>query len=366
MDSGPGHPWVGLGKTKGEIIDRYGDLLAESVIDVLQKWGDTPRGSLPQDPVELIKLGLSSPMRAFVKQEPHAADKVTTGRLRLIIMVPVHLVLAEMLIFGTQNNEEIAHWASTPSKPGFGLSEDHQVATIWNEVESRPEELAEADVSGFDFSLCEEFFLCDANRRVRLAGAPLDSVFANAVYNAHHVMCRAVYTLSDGRMFKQLTPGVMKSGRYVTSSTNSFIRVMLARAIGSSWCIAMGDDSLEAVIADAISKYKRLGLHIKFYRTVPRLLSFDFCSHRFEEGVAWPSKPGKMLYNLLSHAGSEFEKIQLFQQWYFEMRHHPDVDAWVRVIERSGWAAQNNVNDGQQNQASAQTQQPTEEETTSL
>lgn len=359
-ESGPGHPWVRLGKTKGEIMDKYGDMLAQATVDVLRKLGGAPRGTLPETPVELIRQEFSAPMRVFVKSEPHGEDKVRTGRLRLIIMVPVHLVLAEMLIFGTQNNEEISHWDEIPSKPGFGLSEDHQITKLWNEVKSRKETLAEADVSGFDFCLCEQFFLFDAERRVRLSGASPGSVFENVVYNMHHVMCRAVYTLSNGRMFQQLEPGVMKSGRYVTSSTNSFIRVMLARAIGSSWCIAMGDDSLESLVPDAVEKYKRLGINIKFLREVNQHpLKFEFCSHVFSGGNAWPSKPGKMLYNLLSQGGTTRFKYQQFQQWYFEMRHHPDVDTWVRAIERCGWATQNN---GKQQDQEEATQCATKEE----
>lgn len=341
-DSGPGHPWVELAKTKGEIIDRYREMLVDAVLETVELWGNTPHGSLPEDPVELIEKGFSAPMRTFVKNEPHASDKIESGRLRLIIMVPMHLVLAEMLIFGTQNNEEIAHWAEIPSKPGLGLAEDHHIKSIFEEVDAQREKVAQADVSGFDFSLCEEFFKYDAKRRVRLAGAEEKSIFANACYNAHHVMCRAVYALSDGRMFKQLHPGVMKSGRYVTSSTNSFIRVMLAFCIGALWAIAMGDDSLETAVDDAQQRYARLGLTVKFYDLIGCPTSFDFCSHIFQDGVAWPSKPGKMLYNLLSQSGTESQLIQQFQQWFFEMRHHPQVDEWTRVIERSGWAAQNN------------------------
>lgn len=358
-DSGPGHPWVALGKTKGEIMDRYPLVLAQEVIRVVTLWATTPRGTLPPDPVDLIRLGLSDPMRVFIKSEPHGKDKIDTGRLRLIIMVPVHLVLAEMLIFGTQNNEEIAHWADIPSKPGFGLSEDLQIKKIWEEVTSRPEELAEADVSGYDFCLDDYMFQLDAERRVRLAGASLDSLFANACFNAHFVMCRAVYCLSDGRMYKQLHAGVMKSGRYVTSSTNSFIRVMLAHAVGAAWCIAMGDDSLESHVDGAVEKYARYGIRIKFIRKVSRTpMKFEFCSHIFSQGVAWPSNPGKMLYNLLAQGFSERQMLTLFQQWVFEMRHHPDVDNWIRAIEHCGWAVQNN---GQQNPKTETTTEAEEE-----
>ena len=351
-DSGSGHPWTGLGKTKGEIIDKYPQLLIEAVITTLHLWCSTEAGTLSEDPCDLVKLGFSSPMRTFVKNEPHGHEKLTTGRVRLIIMVPMHLVLAEMLIHGTQNNVEIAHWDEIPSKPGLGLAEDSHIRKIDAEVRARTAPIAEADVSGFDFSLCDEFFRLDACRRVILAGAKQGTAFYNAVFNSHHVMNRAVFALSDGVMIKQLTPGIMKSGRYVTSSTNSFIRVLLAHAVGSKWCIAMGDDSLEEVVPNAIDRYRDLGVKVKFYNVVEK--EFEFCSHTFANGTAYPSKPGKMFYNLLNQRGTSDVLIGLFQQWFFEMRHHPDVDQWVNAIERSGWGAQNDGKERQQEESSAQ------------
>lgn len=348
--SGPGLPWIALGSTKGVVMDNYGELVITAVIETINAWAQPE--ALPEDPVELVRLGYSAPLRVFVKGEPHGIDKVREGRWRIIAMVPLHIVLAEMLIFGDQNEVEIAHWDHIPSKPGLGLAQDDHIAKLYDECVERLHngELAEADVSGYDFSLTETFFKMDAQRRARLAGAGEDHVFSRLLRNAHHVMTRSVFTLSDGRMYKQLTPGIMKSGRYVTSSTNSAIRVMLAHAIGARWCIAMGDDSLEEYVEGAAEAYARLGLRVKFYKKCSR--TFEFCSHTFEQGVAYPSKPGKMLYSLLSNKGTFNQKFDLFQQWAFEMRHHPRAQLWADVITRSGWATQNDTKQEQTTQCS--------------
>lgn len=341
--SGPGHPWVGLAPTKGAIIDNHSEMLIDAVLDTLRAWTSEPEGQLPEDAVDLIRGGYSAPMRVFVKAEPHGLDKVAQKRWRIIVMVPIHIVLAEMLIFGTQNEEEINHWDSIPSKPGLGLADDAHIRSILEEVKTKGVNgVAEADVSGYDFSLCDQFFQYDARRRVRLAGAEEGSLFSRAVYNAHHVLNRAVFALSDGKMYAQLKPGVMKSGRYVTSSTNSFIRVLLAHGIGARWCIAMGDDSLEDPVLEAAAKYKKLGVNVKFYTICDD--AFEFCSHTFTDGVAYPSKPGKMLYNLLSQNGDFTKKFMLIQQWGFEMRHHPDLDSWEDAITRCEWVTQNDGN----------------------
>lgn len=320
-------------------------MVIDAVEATLLQWASNPKGSLPEDPVELVKQGFSSPMRTFVKNEPHTQAKIESGRLRLIIMVPLHLVICEMALFGQQNEEEISHWDQVPSKPGFGLSEDSHISSMWSSVVPQLEKgnVAEADVSGYDFSLCERFFLYDAKRRYLLAGG--NNVFLeNAIFNCTHIMCRAVFALSDGRMFKQMSPGIMKSGRYVTSSTNSFIRVMLSRAIGSDWCYAMGDDSLEGYVEGAAEAYRKMGINVKFYKRCDK--TFEFCSHTFEGGKAYPTKPGKMVFNLLSQNGTHGFKCEVVHQFLHEMRHHPEVDDYYRVIWRSEWAAQSE--DGKQ------------------
>jgi len=320
-------------------------MLIDRVMEITHAWASTPRGTLPEDPVELVQAGYSDPMRVFVKNEPHGREKLESGRVRLIIMVPFHIVLAEMLLHGNQNRAEIGQWETCPSKPGIGLTEDAHIKTFFQSVEPLlcKGELVETDISGFDFCQTELMHLLDARRRVELAiGA--NEEYENAVYNNAHVMCRSVFALSDGRMFKQLIPGIMKSGRYVTSSTNSFIRVLLAHSIGSTFCVAMGDDALERKVGEAAKKYEKLGLRIKFIRQCEG--SFNFCSHDFVDGVAYPSNPGKMLYNLLHQNGTPEQKLEFFWQWAFEMRHHPDYELFVdSFIVRSGWSAQN---DGKQ------------------
>lgn len=347
-ESSPGHPWIAIARTKGEVIDKHQDALIDAVLYTVKKWRDTPRGTLPEDPVQLVREGYVSPLRVFVKNEPHGREKISTGRLRIITSVAIHVVIAEMLVFGTQNNIEIDHWDEIPSAPGLGLAIDEHLRMMCDRVATPLAEgmLAEADVSGFDFSLTARMFELDAERRVKCAQQRLDSQYANAVYNAHHVLTRSVFALSDGRMFKQDTPGVMKSGRYVTSSTNSFIRVMLARSIGAPFCIAMGDDSLEGHVDDAVARYEELGIRVKFYKRCNE--TFEFCSHTFAGGIAWPTNAGKMLFNLLNQkvVGEDAKNI-LFQQWAFEMRHHPEIDEWATVIERLGWWAQDTTINGQ-------------------
>lgn len=348
-DSGPGLPWTLLGRSKGEVIDQHGDLVVDATMELIEKLSTTKVGELPSDPVELIKQGWVTPLKVFVKNEPHSKEKLDTGRLRIIVAVPLHVVLAETLVFGVQNGVEINHWDQIPSAPGIGLAIDEHLEIMWKRTENKLKngELAEADISGFDFSLTEKMFELDGRRRIIAAGAEDNVKFTNLVQNLHHIMTHNVFTTSDGKMYAQIHGGIMKSGRYVTSSTNSFIRVLLACAAGSRETIAMGDDSLETYDAEAVKRYEKLGLKVKFYKRCSD--TFEFCSHTFANGRAWPSNPGKMAFNLLNQRGKNHqERVTLFQQWAFEMRYHPEFDRWVKIIERLGWWTQINTKDGQE------------------
>jgi len=100
----------------------------------------------------------------------------------------------------------------------------------------------------------------------------------------------------------------------------------------------MGDDSLEDYVDGAAEAYRKMGIHVKFYTKCTD--EFCFCSQTFRDGIAFPSTPGKMTFNLVQQGGEQSQKLAFFQQWAFEMRHSPDHDRWVAAIERSGWAAQ--------------------------
>lgn len=339
-DAGPGYPWVRLGSTKGEVLRKYPDVVADSVIDLIKSWSTFDGTNFPESPVELIKRGLSSPFRVFIKNEPHKKRKRDTGRLRVIVSVPLHLVLAEMILFGPQDEIEIAHWRTIPSKPGMGLSLDQDVKSIWDEVRGGLKEKAMADVSGYDFGVSAYMNELETESRIRLAGLDPNGPCAQAMRACTWVKNRAVFATSDGQFYEQIVPGVRKSGEKVTASSNSRQRVALAFAIGCDFCIAMGDDSVERPIPGAVEKYLEYGFRIDPYEV--RNGSFEFCSHNFENGIAWPSNPGKMVYNLLNTKPTDFaEKQAYWVAFCFEMRDHPDlISVVIPLIEGSRWAAQ--------------------------
>lgn len=321
-------------------MDDFAEELIDETIFVLRVWAG--KDPLPERPKDLVAMGASDPVRLFVKNEPHKLEKLKTGRVRLIASVPFHIVLAEMLLFRDQNEREITQWDRCPSKPGIGLACPSHVRRLWDStLQSRSSgTLASNDMSGYDWSLSSSFFEAEAYLRVDLANG-WGTVYERCVSNCFHSMCRCVVTLSDGRMFEQATPGVMWSGRYVTSSSDSRIRVLASRMIGSSFCYSMGDDALEEYLADAPERYLSIGLRCT--DNVRCDDEFEFCSHIFRDGVAWTVNPAKILYNLLSQ---KLQTEELLAQFAMEVQASPDRHLLFDIVKRSGWGAQ--IHDGEE------------------
>jgi len=348
-DSSPGHPWVALGSTKGMIIDKYGGLLAQATLATLRLWSVSDVSTLPTDPVELVIKGYLSPLRVFVKDEPHNDAKLSEGRVRLIASMPVHIVLAQMILCGPQNRAEIEQWKGCPSCPGMGLAVDSDVKSVVESVLPLllKGELAYADVSGFDWSVDETLMMFDTLRRISLAynASPR---YARALRCMAYVVLRAVFALSDGTLLAQLVAAIVKSGDYRTSSTNSFLRVLLAFAIGALLARTMGDDSVEQRVVDAAKKYLAMGIKLKSYQTSSE--GFEFCSSWFtREGVAFPINPAKGLVTLLAHKQVD---LMLRQQFRLEFRNSPvlaELERFVtHFLESENTSAKEGISDGHQ------------------
>lgn len=266
------------------------------------------------NPVQLVKGGYCDPIRLFVKQEPHTRKKVEEGRFRLISSVSVVDQVVERLLFGPQNQLEITQWRSIPSKPGMGLSLAEQASSIWHDLAYKHQQhpAAEADISGFDWSVQDWELWADLEMRLELGG--IKGNLAKICTSRFYCFMNSVFQLSNGDLIAQGKPGLMKSGSYCTSSTNSRIRCLMAEIIGAPWCIAMGDDSVEGFVPDARDKYRALGHLCKDYISCETsgsgaLKRVNFCSHELTEKsfflTTWP----KTLYRFLCNPMGDIDDL---------------------------------------------------------
>ena len=206
--------------------------------------------------------------------------------------------------------------------------DDAQLQRFRTRILAKPGTVAEADVTGWDWSVQEWELAFEAELRNALCGG--SDWLLRIFQNREHCVANAVYSLPDGRLVDKLVPGVQCSGRFNTSSTNSRLRVLVAFLVGSDWAVAMGDDCLEDSVENAKQLYAELGHPLKMYNKVEQ--DFEFCSLVFTELSAYPVDGTKTLYNILEQ-GEVTE--ELMAQFHLEMRNHPRWKEFEKVVRES-------------------------------
>jgi hypothetical protein len=323
------------------LLSQHFDFVVDCVIERVHKLLSL---NLREDhsPISLIEDGYFDAVKVFIKQEPHKLEKLQSGRLRLISSMSLIDNTISRMLFAQQNSAEVSVHDVIPSKPGLALT-DEGLTSIKKAVSAYPGRIAEADVSGWDWSVSEEELQADLERRIRLNGS-VGSIWERLA--RAHVFCvaRKVFLTSDGALHSQCIPGVMPSGWYNTSSTNSAIRVLDHHVVNDhldpyakGFIIAMGDDSVEKYVEGAVDCYRSIGHNVKMYNEVT-LDDFEFCSQRFVGEFAHPVNVSKQLYALLCYTYKDnYERVERLAQFQHEMRHHPKLSDFLGVIEASGW-----------------------------
>jgi len=337
-DANPGIPFTTLGCAKNsQVFSRHYDLLVEMICEQIVYMvvfgSEFPRMSS----VDLIAYGCWDPVRLFVKNEPHSEAKLLEGRLRLIANVSLRTQLIERWLCGFQNDLEIAQWYNLPVAPGIGLDDDslYLITAKLKSILSRRGEVAMTDVSGWDWSVKPWLLWADAERRRIASGAPAGGIYAELLFARAYATGASVYAMSDGSLVAQGSHGIQNSGSYCTSSTNSWMRVILylvARSLASgempqeSWLeevVAMGDDCVEAHVPGVLEQYRKMGFKCSLSATSTSVKGVEFCSHKFDgQGLAEPTSWDKTLYRFFSgKPGAEL--VAQLAQLEFVLRHLP-------------------------------------------
>lgn len=330
--SSPGVPLVKL-FLSNEALGPHRELIEQAVYARILLLSGKPLDE--RSGLALVCLGLVDPVRVFVKNEPHALKKYQTKRFRLISSVALVDQVVERVLFSSQNKNEIAQHLAIPSQPGMGL-DDQGISDIYNIVKAHSgphfSGIAEADVTGFDWSVQLWELMMDVKVRICLYGVKATSPLGCAMRNRVWCLAHPVLTTCRGNMYEPKIPGIQLSGSFNTSSTNSRIRYLIARSVGASWAITMGDDCVEEQIEDAEQKYALLGHPLKMYR--PCEGSFEFCSHVYsEQGGSFTAVPNypKTLFRFIEQ--TEYTE-ELIIQFLYTMRSVPNLQTLVAHMLR--------------------------------
>jgi hypothetical protein len=343
--STPGVPLGGIAKTNEELIQNNPQLVVELVLARLILVLTTPHSVVEKlSPKELIQQGFCDPVRLFVKQEPHSQEKVAAKRFRLIMSVSLIDQIVERILCSPQNEAEISNWTTCASKPGIGFSEDWQKNIIYSRIQ-RGEKFADTDVIGWDWKVQGWLMEMDAEARSNLIELDdqeecLRYRYHNAMRNMTHCFNQCIYALSDGRLIEKEAFALQASGRYNTSSTNSRMRVILAKLVGAAWAEAMGDDDVEAFVKWAKIAYDAFGFPLKSYNVHDPGDPFEFCSHIFskEEKVkAFNTNWSRSFFRLLNNE----PRSEFLEQFKMEMQDNPvEWRLCLNTLSKLGWGQQ--------------------------
>lgn len=357
-DAHPGIPFASLGDKNSKVYLNHFDLLVSMVVEqlVIQvSFGDLVSSMTA---VDLIRYGIWDPVRLFVKDEPHSLKKLSQGRVRLISNVSLRAQLVERLACSRQNNREIGVWYKCPSKPGIGLDDEsmQEMAAVFRRMLQKGE-VAMTDISAWDWNVKDWLLEADAERRRVAAGAEEDSLFSEMVYLQAIATARSVYGLPDGSLVAQLSYGIQNSGSYKTSSTNSWMRIILRlfnyilrnpAATDEQLCAimedtaAMGDDCVEGAFEGSAEGYEELGFPVKLLEEVSSIDQVEFCSHQWLiDGNAYPTSWDRTMYRFLSskHGDDLPDRVA---QLDFVLRHHHRAPGLMGIARASAGLANKN------------------------
>jgi hypothetical protein len=339
--SSPGFPLNVLARDNDNLLKNYEGIVVAAVLErltALREFDCTQN----LEPKILVQLGLCDAIRLFVKNEPHKVGKLEANRQRLIWSISLIDNTIARLCCSLQNVTEILNWSTISSKPGMGLN-DEGCSRLTEYVKEMLREgtCDSSDLQGFDFSVKESDLLDDLERRLDLNGGR-GTVWERVMRSHYYCMSRKVVTLSDGTMYQQLDYGIMPSGWYNTSGTNTFIRCkdhayIAVKQEVKPVVMSMGDDALERTLENPVDEYRLLG-KVLTDNTRVNLEDFEFCSTRFVNGLGRPVNVDKQLMNLLNSRPINYmECCKYFDQFSYEMRHHPQLEEFTSLVYESGW-----------------------------
>lgn len=362
FDSAPGYPFQVCYPELGDVVADEPDSLVAMAIDLLTKWLSVPHEEMRKlSPCEMALRKYSVAQRAFIKNEPHPLLKVQTGRLRLVISVAAHQVLADRILLGPIHRAMIDFVADLASCIGLGMTDNHIDILVDKAINTTDSfGLTSTDQSGFDWKFIWIIASIVAEVYINASGAT--GAWANAIRNSAWSLMSSLFALSDGRLYALLIVAVRRSGGLDTGHGNSLSRIVLNIAIrlytGGMPSIVdrtrfpactMGDDCFESY-GRRLSAVEIERAFSFFGFTVSDIYitdgsSFEFCSTRIritnrstKTWVATPLSWPRVLFRLLSH---EYDP-GLLAQFRYELRHlGSDGGLHLRdllaFIERVGW-----------------------------
>lgn len=329
MKSDPGFPLRNYAQTNDMALNLYPQIV-DVVIDRILLLFDAEIES--NTTLDVFRKGLVDPVRVFPKNEPHSEKKLEEGRIRLICSVSLVDNIVDRCIFGLQNSHEIENWKTIPSKPGMGFTDD-SVTSLCAEIDSFQDPVS-TDASGWDWSVQGWEYELEAEARILLMESCTPKI-ASLIRNRMFCMSSSLFVLPSGAVYAQDTPGIMKSGLYVTSSSNSRIGFMDYIMIGGTKIVVQGDDTVQEKVPNYEDKYLELGHRVT---GVEFPSGFEFCSQRFLDYKRYSQNAAKLVFNLI-HQNKLIlsERMARYEIFLQDLGDHPELEHYIQCLRDANY-----------------------------
>jgi len=330
------------GRSNAKVVEIYEESLVSAVADRIMLLTHHDLEDHEDQPMDLLEMGMCDVIRVFVKGEPHSLKKIEEKRFRLIFSESLIDQCVERFFAQKQNKREVSIWSSLPSLIGIGFDKRHVEAMTSNPSWFAPHAtLCCTDVKQWDWSVQYKELMFEAHIRASLISNCSDNLEL-LIKNRFYCLTQKICVFSDGTT--AIPPkGVMPSGSYVTSSSNSRIRLTLGLRCRARYnqplttnikCV--GDDCIEEHDLEDESSAEAL----EFFGHPVKLMEkcttedFEFCSHQFENNIPRPLSMGKSMYKYMQGRRNADQTAAMIGMTD-NLRPH-DREAVLEIINRFG------------------------------
>lgn len=334
-ESNPGYPYCLQGETKRDYAVARAAEVSELVVARYVGLLNVDESKLMKaSPMLIYQAGLSDPSLVIEKNEPHKKAKLE--RQRNIICGSLATEIQHRCLDTRLNTATKELWGECPSLIGIGFDPE-SISRTYDAIDLLSEEcggseLADNDARNFDASRQEWHFTMDANARARRYGFGVGSPQASLYRKTAVVSARKLFVFTDGTVMPQKSFGMMGSGEFRTSMTNSTTRVGDSHIIGSASARAAGDDCVEQWVRDAERRYKEeIGVQITDYKKASKDC-FELCSMQYNpDGKVVPLRAAKAFFNL---AARSFKDRDAYVQVITQFRHAPQTGPFFARVNQ--------------------------------
>lgn len=261
-------------------------------------------------------------INVFVKNEAHKQQKLIDGRVRLISAVSLTDTLIDRILFGWLQRRALQVVGKTPCMVGWT-----PLRGGWRYIYHayRGESVVCLDKSSWDWTV-QEYMVrlwLDFVRELAVGAAPWWHEAVIARFSL--LFDEAVFQFKDGTVVEQGSPGIMKSGCFLTlllnSVSQSFLHYLAMDRMGYKLAYrqprSIGDDTVQRAFEDSddleryVKTLEHLGAFVKGFKVQNWV---EFCGFAFANETCFPVYWKKHLFNLLH--GVLADKIESYQLIY--------------------------------------------------